>query len=40
MEPTLERYFDFTQCYFGLQQIFIHSKTNLPENVQNQIQDN
>jgi hypothetical protein len=40
MEPRIERYFDFTQCYFGLQQIFIHSKTNLPENVQNQIQDN
>ena len=40
LEPKIERYFDFTQCHFALQQIFVHSKTNLPENVQNQIQDN
>ena len=37
MEVALQRYFDYTQCHFGLQQIFVHNKSNIP---QNQIQDN
>ena len=36
-EPEIQRYYDFTQCHFALQQIFVHAKSNLP---QNETQDN